>query len=562
MAFLSKSERDFNFGTSNLTLNTKNTLTTSTAGPGSYEINQSNISNKINTTYQYRELPFNSTAKRLDYDIIVDPLRSYSPPGPGAYLSIESSNLIKPTKNSSIPGFLSKDVRFKYKINENPGPGLYEGESHKYDKFKKKRKPRLLIVKSNNEKKKENKDNESEEEIGPGEYEISPTWVKNSIDWSKMSAKQGCNFGNNDLNDINKDEEKEKYEMKIDNINEKNKNRLKSLNEMYKRLKGKKKELVFESIKESLRDVQEEKIKINPEMIKKEVENCNFGYKPKSEFQYFGSTSPRISSFNPTNTAFPGPGAYQIDSVHNNMYKHKHLKKHKTKVTHKSVPGINGLLITSSGPVCRISTFSDEMFGSSQKQTPNIRTSFGSSEIRFRYQKTSTKDLGPGSYDCIPDFVPKFNRRKIVPDNITMKSNDEIFRINQMFKTESTPPIGSYNIERVQSIEGDLNKIKKNSKIPFGAISTRFLYKNRNNNPNIGPGTYLNQENLKNQALSSKNYKNIPFNSTTTRNDVIGETHTTHDPSEIRLKSESGPGRYKIDSYYDWNKKSYNIQYV
>ena len=65
-----------------------NTLTASTAGPGSYETNQSTISNKINTSYQYRELPFNSTAKRLDYDFNVDPLRSYSPPGPGAYLSI------------------------------------------------------------------------------------------------------------------------------------------------------------------------------------------------------------------------------------------------------------------------------------------------------------------------------------------------------------------------------------------------------------------------------------------------------------------------------------------
>ena len=131
-----------------------------------------------------------------------------------------------------------------------------------------------------------------------------------------------------------------------------------------------------------------------------------------------------------------------------------------------------------------------------------------------------------------------------------------------MFKTESTPPIGSYNLEKVQSIEGDLSKVKNNKKIPFGVASTRFIYKNRNNNPNIGPGTYLNQENLKNQTISSKNYKNIPFNSTTTRDDALGETHTTHNPNELRLKSENGPGTYKIDSYYDWNKKSYNIQYV
>lgn len=562
MAFLSKCERDFKFGSSNHTLNTKNTLTASTAGPGSYETNQSTISNKINTSYQYRELPFNSTAKRLDYDIIVDPLRSCSPPGPGAYLSIESSNLIKPTKNSSIPGFLSKDIRFKYKINETPGPGLYEGESHKYDKFKQKRKPHLFVVKANNENKKE--DSESEGEIGPGEYEISPSWVKNSIDWSKMSMKQGCNYGNNNLNGKNKeDEEKEKYEMKINNISQKNKNRLKPINEMYKKLKEKKKELVIESLKESIKNEEEEKrIKINNEMIQMEIEKRNLGYKPKFDFQYFGSTSPRISSFQPINTDFPGPGAYRLDSLPKKMLKHKNLKKHKNKVTHKTVPGINGLLITSSGPVCKNSSFSDEMFNTNHKPTPNIRTSFGSSEIRFRYPKISTKDLGPGAYDHIPESVPKFNRKKIVPDNIIIKSNDEIFRINQMFKTESTPPIGSYNLEKVQSIEGDLSKVKNNKKIPFGVASTRFIYKNRNNNPNIGPGTYINQENLKNQTISSKNYKNIPFNSTTTRDDVLGETHTTHNPNELRLKSENGPGTYKIDSYYDWNKKSYNIQYV
>ena len=248
----------------------------------------------------------------------------------------------------------------------------------------------------------------------------------------------------------------------------------------------------------------------------------------------------------------PGPGYYEVN---NNMKKTKkyNITMHQNKVTYKRIPGINGLLITSNGPICFTEHLSQSRFPTVNK-TKKTNTFFGSSEIRFKYQNNQNKDLGPGYYDTDVKKV-QYKRNLIIPPNTSFSSNDILCKIKNNFQKDSVPPIGSYHIERYNTIQGDLEKSKEN-KVPFGILSKRFNYK-VNQNTFVGPGSYLSQFTPKKHL----NYKIIPFLTLSPRPFELKNQSVQKNPTEIRLSSEIGPGKYKTESFFDWNKKSFNIKY-
>ena len=256
------------------------------------------------------------------------------------------------------------------------------------------------------------------------------------------------------------------------------------------------------------------------------------------------SISPRATDFTNQINDAPGPGYYEINNSIKTA-KTVNITMHKNKVTYKRIPGIQGLLITSNGPICYTEHLNRIATVNKSKKTNSF---FGSSEIRFKYQNAQNKDIGPGYYDIgVKNIKPK--RNVIIPPNTSYSSNDILCKIK---RNDSIPPLGSYHIERYNTIQGDLEKSKEN-KVPFGILSKRFNYK-VSQNTLVGPGSYISQCTPK----KIFNYKIIPFCSTSSR---PFEEKSQKNPTEIRLLSEIGPGKYRTESFFDWNKKSFNIKY-
>ena len=125
-----------------------------------------------------------------------------------------------------------------------------------------------------------------------------------------------------------------------------------------------------------------------------------------------------------------------------------------------------------------------------------------------------------------------------------------LFRDKIMKDNHKKPTIGQYAVEKINTIATNTKKsisVSKNQP-GFGSSFKRFYIFKNQINENNGVGNY----NLK--YPDSKAYQqNAAFLGSAGRNDI----------DDMKKKNIinpiSGPGSYKKDSYFDWNKKSYNI---
>ena len=185
---------------------------------------------------------------------------------------------------------------------------------------------------------------------------------------------------------------------------------------------------------------------------------------------------------------------------------------------------------------------------------------FGSLERRFPLYPSKDESPGVGSYCHLETWGPKKKYNvldKIIPPNITKKVREGIsvnkmglFRDKIMKDNHKKPTIGQYAVEKINTIATNTKKsisVSKNQP-GFGSSFKRFYIFKNQINENNGVGNY----NLK--YPDSKAYQqNAAFLGSAGRNDI----------DDIKKKNIinpiSGPGSYKKDSYFDWNKKSYNI---
>jgi len=192
---------------------------------------------------------------------------------------------------------------------------------------------------------------------------------------------------------------------------------------------------------------------------------------------------------------------------------------------------------------------------------------FGSLERRFPIYKESNQE-GVLSYLYLDKWGPKTRTsylKKVIPQNIIKKLNEgisknkmNIFREKVMKETRKQPPLGTYDVEKINTIE---SKVKHNAitgkNLPaFGTSSKRILIEGQfNRDKDIGIGDFS-QEQKNDDKNKNIRQKFVPFLSNTRRDDM--DNFEKERISKMGGKI-GGPGYYKTDSYFDWNKKSYNI---
>ena len=157
------------------------------------------------------------------------------------------------------------------------------------------------------------------------------------------------------------------------------------------------------------------------------------------------------------------------------------------------------------------------------------------------------------------------NLHKLVSKNKKPLTEDEISRSPDLrigalisdrgnkFSKERIPSVGHYNSDILLSmgykVAKNVNRFNTLS-APFNSIEKRFLnISKKNSTGTIGPGQYYKDKNRNDRDI---NYNNSPpFNTSSERNCELVEN-----------KYRNGPGSYNTGSDFDWNKKTYNIQYI
>jgi hypothetical protein len=286
----------------------------------------------------------------------------------------------------------------------------------------------------------------------------------------------------------------------------------------------------------------------------------SFRFKPAPEFkQFFGSKLERFYKFRGFDNQL-GPGEY-FEKIMNktstgfapfsttaNRFYSSFLPSGK-----KDIPGPGEYTLRS---------FTVSPNGR-KTQSTSPKGKFGSNEKRFvDIVNTKWKYCvpGPGYYN--PEeikthaFRPFNTFYKTNFYNIHKNKNLPIKKIsrdsNKLIK-EKAPPIGLYNPDMAFTIDYK-NKKKvfetKNNKVAFDTTYNKKKKHKKSisyNNINIGPGYYYHEKVNKNLRPSPQFH--IPENESKNK-------WFTNSNSNI------GPGQYDINNYFDWNKKSFNINFV
>ena len=546
-------------------------------GPGDYDLNQTDIKTQLSNSLNIHKNrpPFNQSSirgskKKLnDYYILKDeelnlenPTNLYEKRTFNTYLND------KTTKNIS---FLSGQDRFHYKNTEKEtleelklleDGSLTTDYSIPYDTEKKLKKKYTKTERIYNkigtspesEKIKENYIKEkNKKKIGPGEYDINPKWNKNIVKWSGLTEIR-LKTDNKDYtkpteDDIEKEQLNINLQTKIKNMK----------TDLFRSIQHKRKEHYIDIIEERRKIIaknEDDDPYIKPGLFDKNPQNNK-----NQRYQYFGSTSLRknINQISTTNENI-GPGYYNYNY---NYFGNRSLtgpknnkrKKNDRKIIYKTKPGIYGLVIANNENYCDNEDKKKINFEDLYEIERDYK--FGTQEVRFRNKSINDINVGPGEYYHEEKWIKNNNKNNNSHYNfIHMKNNrnnndkDNIKKNDHFFKNEEcSPGAGAYEISK--SIEKDFEKFQnkyKNNKVPFSSNTQRFYYDNVNKKnqvlENYTFDFYLPKEKKIIGGLINPIGINKKFN------------------SQDLEKGSNGPGQYILDSFFDWNKKTYNIKYA
>jgi len=141
------------------------------------------------------------------------------------------------------------------------------------------------------------------------------------------------------------------------------------------------------------------------------------------------------------------------------------------------------------------------------------------------------------------------------PDFTLFPKNQEEDEIKN--EKNKLPGVGQYNSDILFSlgykVARNVNKFNSVS-VPFNSVEKRFLnYNKKTAADSIGPGQYYKEKPGTTMRHTISN--SPPFNTSADR--VNG-----NQLYQLNTVGNTGPGSYNMASYFDWNKKSYNIQYI
>ena len=524
-----------------------------------------------------------------------------NPPGPGQYFSEDKNakkkNLknLKESKNSS-----NKKINIKQKSEFQRIPTIPEKNCiFGFDIL-----DNGTIVKKQNPDMYRTFTGEKGDTVGPGSYDIEKpnNWLKTGTSWSKLRSVRDCNKNNinNDFstsatttnfseskkNNSNKVSSKtsQRYSKDFDDMNFLELNDLDNINSLkFNDIRKRNKKNLFNLVVANCRMNNRKKCKTQKtfEYLIKNVtpgpgyyitnrDNTSFRVKLVPEYkQFFGSKLSRFSDINNNYINSLGPGEYfkQKNETIQKMNKTTSLGASpppflsKVERFKKSEEKKNLI-----GP----GDYTPEFNLEKTKIKNNISSfdgNFGSNELRFydinlKWKKTIP---GPGFYDSEKNMQYIFNKKgqknkktgKIYNSTKLDLERLDSIKVNNLVKDENkdgeVPPLGTYNPDIINSIDYKIKKRAYESRNNNIAFTTTFYRKKKkkNNievnceNSNLGPGYYYHDKKIIDTRLSPAfHLPEFKRNLNTNMNTIVG------------------PGKYNIDSYNEWSKKSFNINYV
>ena len=480
-------------------------------------------------------------------------------------------SIIKSSEFQKIPTIPSKDKKFGFDILNN-GTLIQKQNPDMYRTFT----------------------GEKGDTVGPGSYEIEKpnNWHKTGTSWSKFRVVRDCNKNLN-KNDFSSS-------MATTNYSDFKKN---NNNNLLSGVLGSNSSDFTDRINfniNSKSNINNEKKRSNKKTNKKNVfnlmiETCKNNNKKKSQI-------PKTLE-NIIKKITPGPG-YYYDQRAFTSFKVNYVPEYKQYFGSKLARFLNNKskATNSLGPG---DYFKEEKNKMDNNNNSNKAAPFSSSIERFPYSEEKLNAPGPGEYDNssqehknkIPGLDKKFGSSEIrfnnmynlnwkrgvpgpgfySPDNRSSKLNKtskNFHKRGQLFNTtkndlekynynklnnptdelkDSAPPIGLYNPEIVSSIDYKIKKNvyeTKNQKVAFSSSYNKRKKKNYNiiincENSNLGPGYYYHERKKIDNKLSP------PFHLPEFKRNI-----------KSNINNLVGPGKYDLDSYNTWNKKSFNINFV
>ena len=543
----------------NISSKRKNSIESFIPGPGNYNLRQNILKKNFSinlTSPSEQSFDLYSNEPKENLFISSEPRfknenDNFLKPGPGSYnlsnFDLDKSrnnnsstkNLI-PKKNiiyqslsskriSSIP---SKGNCYGYKI-DNEGELNLEKDPKSYLKYS----------------------GEKNDSVGPGRYDIfDKKKILGSVQFYKVTGRNleksdtSTNKSSNNLSD---------FDISLSNIQQ---NRLIS---GFTKERNKKNMKIYKNGNLVLKnDINKEDMDlVNKNNISKkddmpgpgeyysEYGNAIIPPKPKDvKFQNFGSSLSRnVYSISRSYSNNILDNLLLYPSLPNKMKNEYNIKSHRRpnsniKINDNQSKIINKIRETRKKQKDLVGPGSYNLDKKNKRPTSNIQY-FNTLEKRFPEGKYDNHVPGPGIYLNQIDWTPphkEFNKNKFEEEMIIY----ELERRKKKKIFDSSPSSADYSPEKYNSIESLSKKNINKKRPPFNYCERRFNQSDNNQYLN-GPGSY----NLRKDIFISEG--NIPFS--------VGEKRFG---DKNKFDDGASPASYDRDSYFDWNKKSFNVLFL
>ena len=527
--------------------------------------------------------PFGSSSVKTT----LNPSKLTNDPGPGSYLNSQINSNLNTISNNKF--FITGETRFKSSDNHIPGVGEYNIDLYN-NKFNTPKKMSSFTYKRMNfhdfilnEKIQTmpNKLNDEENtlintNIKENSYNninsvnniLNLKKHNNTIDWRKVS-KKNLEIDTNNINNINTDNK---------NIT----NDFIMLTE-------------FDIISNKKNDTKIILNKNNTEQKQVIYKNNSLGFKDN-----YDSSNINLTSFIKKNKKIiePGPGSYE--PLNNNFKFEPKKNKYQNFGTYESrnmmpIP-LNKSKIKSDNNLNKF-RFKKRLEENNNKLNKykrllhNLRFNLIKEQSK-QFKKNVEDNLGPGSYS--PNAIYDMKKFRIQNLSKTLNINKNEERKPSYIDINNNPGVGEYDVngEFKKNIEKNLSLLKsKKDKEKYEQIlyMEKFKKKLKKKEKKFIYLDYVDTEEYKiRMHLKNNNIFRPPFNSAEPKfkkeklNDIniISNEITNYQKKEMNYLNvpflskakrwnddnnksieKIGPGSYEQKSFFDWNKKSFNVQY-
>ena len=552
--------------------------------------------NNLISTAQRITAPFGSSSIKT----ILNPSKPSNAPGPGSYL--QSLKKINTLPNSS-KFFITGDTRFKSSDNHIPGVGQYnlgindaqsntpkKMSSFIYKKFnlydfilneKLQTLPNKYPIFTNNNITKEENNNNSK--IKNNIFNLKKH--NNAIDWKKVSKKNlelesinnnsfiiQDNNNKNTTNDFvmltefniisNKNEKKDTKEKKD---NKENKTEPKQI--IYKNNILGFKDNFDSSLINLTSNNNKNKENVEPGPGTYEPKNLNFKLEPKkNRYQNFGTYESRNMFPIPKKNFFNGNNIrLNTDNSINNFRFRKKLDENRNKLNKykRLLHNLRFNIIKEQAMLYKKNvqdnlgpgTYSPKNISDLKKNNQMAKT-LVINEERIPSYIDMNDNPGVGEYNVNGEF------KQNVEKNLTLlKSKQDKEKYDQKIVLENFKKKWKNKQQRrfirIDYTETDEYKIRKqymhNSlfRPPFNSAVPKF---NQEKKDDANIDIYTNEQDIIDYPPKKiNNHLNIPFLSKAVR--------SCNQTIDANSEKKIGPGSYEQKSFFDWNKKSFNVQY-